>query len=93
MPDQSGRLAIITGSNSGIGWETAKVLAARGAHVVLAVRIWSRVPMLKPDLDADPGAAISLQELDLASLSSVRAAADALRSTTRVSTCSSTMPA
>ena len=38
VPDQSGRIAIITGSNTGIGYEAAAVLAARGAHVVLAVR-------------------------------------------------------
>ena len=38
VPDQSGRVAIITGSNTGIGYEAAAVLAERGAHVVLAVR-------------------------------------------------------
>jgi NAD(P)-dependent dehydrogenase (short-subunit alcohol dehydrogenase family) len=38
MPDQSGRVAIITGSNTGIGYEAAAVLAGKGAHVVLAVR-------------------------------------------------------
>ena len=38
MPDQSGRVAIITGANTGIGYEAAAVLADKGAHVVLAVR-------------------------------------------------------
>ena len=38
MPDQSGRVAIVTGSNTGIGYEAAAVLADKGAHVVLAVR-------------------------------------------------------
>ena len=38
MPDQSGRVAIITGSNTGVGYEAAAVLADQGAHVVLAVR-------------------------------------------------------
>ena len=38
VPDQSGRVAIITGSNTGIGYQAAAVLAGRGAHVVLAVR-------------------------------------------------------
>jgi NAD(P)-dependent dehydrogenase (short-subunit alcohol dehydrogenase family) len=57
------------------------VLAARGAHVVLAVRdLIKGADAQARILDADPGAAVSLQALDLASLSSVRAAADALRS-------------
>ena len=38
VPGQHGRLAVITGANTGLGFETARVLAARGASVVLAVR-------------------------------------------------------
>ncbi|GLW12544.1 hypothetical protein Misp01_76720 [Microtetraspora sp. NBRC 13810] len=38
VPGQHGRVAVITGANTGVGFETAKVLAARGASVVLAVR-------------------------------------------------------
>ncbi len=38
IPDQSGRTAVITGANTGLGFETAKALAAKGAHVVIAVR-------------------------------------------------------
>jgi NAD(P)-dependent dehydrogenase (short-subunit alcohol dehydrogenase family) len=38
VPGQSGRVAVVTGANTGIGFETAQVLAARGATVVLAVR-------------------------------------------------------
>ncbi len=38
IPDQTGRTAVITGANTGLGFETAKALAAKGAHVVLAVR-------------------------------------------------------
>ena len=38
IPDQTGRTAVITGSNTGLGFETAAALAAKGAHVVLAVR-------------------------------------------------------
>ncbi|MDT5139171.1 MAG: hypothetical protein QOD58_3433, partial [Mycobacterium sp.] len=38
IPDQTGRIAVITGANTGLGFETATALAARGAHVVMAVR-------------------------------------------------------
>ena len=38
IPDQTGRTAVVTGANTGLGFETAAALAARGAHVVLAVR-------------------------------------------------------
>ena len=38
VPDQTGRVAVVTGSNTGIGYEAAAVLAEKGAHVVLAVR-------------------------------------------------------
>jgi NAD(P)-dependent dehydrogenase (short-subunit alcohol dehydrogenase family) len=69
IPDQTGRTAIITGANSGIGRAAAAALAARGAHVVLAVR--------NLDKGRAAGAAIGgsteVRELDLASLESVRA--------------------
>ena len=38
MPDLSGRTAVVTGANSGLGWHTAAALASRGAHVVMACR-------------------------------------------------------
>ena len=38
IPDQTGRIAVITGANTGLGYETAAALAGKGAHVVLAVR-------------------------------------------------------
>lgn len=80
VPDQTGRTVIITGANTGIGYEAALVLAGKGARVVLAVRNAGKG---QKALDAiarkHPGAAVTLQELDLSSLASVRNATDALR--------------
>ncbi len=81
VPDQSGRVVIVTGANTGIGYHTAAVLAYRGAHVVLAVRNLEKGnAALARIVAAEPDADVTLQELDLSSLDSVRAAADALRS-------------
>ncbi|OMC00512.1 short-chain dehydrogenase [Mycobacterium sp. NS-7484] len=80
IPDQTGRTAVITGANTGLGLETAKALAAKGAHVVLAVR-----NLIKGEAAAEwisrsvPGADLHLQHLDLGSLASVRDAADQLK--------------
>jgi NAD(P)-dependent dehydrogenase (short-subunit alcohol dehydrogenase family) len=81
VPDQSGRVAIVTGSNTGIGYEAAAVLARAGAHVVLAVRNPEKGnAALARIVAASPEADVTLQELNLGSLASVRRAADALRS-------------
>jgi len=80
IPDQTGRTAVITGANTGLGFETAKALAARGAGVVLAVRNLDKGRSAVDQITAAvPGAELELQELDLGSLESVRAAADDLR--------------
>src|ERR1700712_477526 len=80
IPDQSGRTAIVTGDNTGLGYETAAALAAHGAHVVLAVRNLDK-GRAAADLIVRryPGADVSLQELDLTSLDSVREASNQLR--------------
>lgn len=77
--DQSGRTAVITGANTGLGYETAAALAAKGAHVVLAVRNLDK-GKAAADLIArrSPGADVTLQELDLTSLDSIREAAEQL---------------
>ncbi|MGE2816382.1 SDR family NAD(P)-dependent oxidoreductase [Mycobacterium heidelbergense] len=80
IPDQSGRVAVVTGSDTGIGYHAAAALAHRGAHVVLAVRNLEKGNAAAARIVADPKADVTLQELDLSSLDSVRAAADALRS-------------
>jgi NAD(P)-dependent dehydrogenase (short-subunit alcohol dehydrogenase family) len=80
VPDQSGRVVVVTGANTGIGYHAAAVLAYRGAHVVLAVRNLEKGnAALARIVAASPHADVTLQALDLSSLDSVRAAADALR--------------
>jgi NAD(P)-dependent dehydrogenase (short-subunit alcohol dehydrogenase family) len=81
IPDQTGRTAVITGANTGLGYETAAALAAKGAHVVLAVRNLDKGRNAANRITAAArGASVSVQELDLSSLESVRAAADELKS-------------
>ena len=80
VPGQQGRLAVITGANTGLGFETARVLAARGASVVLAVRDPDKGKRAAARIAAaSPGADLTVQPLDLASLDSIRAAAAELR--------------
>jgi NAD(P)-dependent dehydrogenase (short-subunit alcohol dehydrogenase family) len=80
IPDQSGRVAVITGANTGLGYETALALAAHGAHVVLAVRNLDKgKDAISRIVAQSPQADVALQELDLTSLESTRAAAEQLR--------------
>ena len=79
VPGQQGRVAVVTGANTGLGFETAQVLAARGASVVLAVRNLEKGKEAAARIAAAaPGANVTVQELDLTSLASVRAAAGEL---------------
>jgi NAD(P)-dependent dehydrogenase (short-subunit alcohol dehydrogenase family) len=80
VPDQTGRVAIVTGSNTGIGYGAAAVLAAKGAHTVLAVRNLDKGNAAADRIrTASPDATVTVQELDLTSLDSIRKAAEALR--------------
>jgi NAD(P)-dependent dehydrogenase (short-subunit alcohol dehydrogenase family) len=80
VPGQQGRLAVVTGANTGLGFETAQALAARGASVVLAVRNVEKGKQAAARIAAaTPGATVTVQELDLSSLDSVRTAAAGLR--------------
>ncbi|TEA02397.1 SDR family NAD(P)-dependent oxidoreductase [Mycobacteroides salmoniphilum] len=80
IPDQTGRVAIVTGANTGLGLETAKALAAHGAQVVLAVRNTEKGKAAAAEITAAHAHAdITLQSLDLSSLESVRRASDELK--------------
>jgi NAD(P)-dependent dehydrogenase (short-subunit alcohol dehydrogenase family) len=79
IADQSGRTALITGGNSGVGLETARVLARHGARVILAGRSQDRLDEAATALRAQlPGADVDTAVLDLGSLASVRQAGDRL---------------
>jgi NAD(P)-dependent dehydrogenase (short-subunit alcohol dehydrogenase family) len=80
LGDQTGRVAIVTGSNSGIGFETARVLAAKGATVVMACRSLDKAnPKADEIRGAHPNANVEVMELDLSDLDSVRRFAEAFR--------------
>ncbi|HEX5403913.1 MAG TPA: SDR family NAD(P)-dependent oxidoreductase [Pseudonocardiaceae bacterium] len=80
MPDQRGRTTVITGANSGIGYQTALAFAQHKATVVLACRNEAKATDAADRIRAAvPGADIAIQQVDLSSLSSVRAAATRLR--------------
>nr|WP_042179623.1 oxidoreductase [Kibdelosporangium sp. MJ126-NF4]CEL13922.1 probable oxidoreductase/Short-chain dehydrogenase [Kibdelosporangium sp. MJ126-NF4]CTQ88289.1 probable oxidoreductase/Short-chain dehydrogenase [Kibdelosporangium sp. MJ126-NF4] len=79
IPDQSGRLAVVTGANSGLGLVTARELARAGAHVVMAVRDTDRGAGAAERIrEAVPDASLELRQLDLADLASVREFAEQL---------------
>jgi len=75
IPDQHGRIAIVTGANTGLGFETARMLAERGAVVVMAVRNVAKGEQAAARIKGD----VRVQALDLTSLDSIRLAAADLR--------------
>jgi NAD(P)-dependent dehydrogenase (short-subunit alcohol dehydrogenase family) len=75
IPDLSGRTAVVTGANGGLGLETARALAAAGAEVMMAARNQEKAAEAEASIRRDaPDAALEVAALDLGSLASVREA-------------------
>jgi NAD(P)-dependent dehydrogenase (short-subunit alcohol dehydrogenase family) len=81
IPDQAGKVAVVTGGNGGLGLEVARELARKGAHVVIAARDAAKTAAARTSITSEiPEASLETQPLDLASLDSVvEAAAATLR--------------
>ena len=80
IPDLEGKVVVITGANSGLGLESSKVMAERGATIVMACRNMAKAEKAKDEVLREvPSAKIDLMQLDNASLDSVKAFADAFK--------------
>ena len=82
IPDQSGRIAVVTGANGGLGLETSRALAAAGAYVVMAARNQEKAAAAVEDIRstvAEP--VLEVVALDLGSQDSARAAAEQILAT------------
>jgi NAD(P)-dependent dehydrogenase (short-subunit alcohol dehydrogenase family) len=79
IPDLTGRVAVVTGANAGLGRDVAAALAARHAHVVLACRTVSKAETAAAGIrETTPDARLEVRRLDLADQDSVRNFADGL---------------
>jgi NAD(P)-dependent dehydrogenase (short-subunit alcohol dehydrogenase family) len=79
LPDLRGKVAVVTGANTGLGFSTAMALASAGATTVLACRSQAQCQAAANRIAAaHPGAAVQTRTLDLSVLASVRAFADSL---------------
>lgn len=73
MPSQSGKVCVVTGANSGLGFEVALALAISGANVVLAVRNEKKAKRAIEEIKNEfPDALVTFIQLDLSSLESIR---------------------
>jgi NAD(P)-dependent dehydrogenase (short-subunit alcohol dehydrogenase family) len=80
IPDQTGKVALVTGGNSGLGRQTVQELARKGAHVVLACRDTAKGDAARAEIRGQtPDASIEVMALDLASLASIRQFAGAFQ--------------
>jgi NAD(P)-dependent dehydrogenase (short-subunit alcohol dehydrogenase family) len=81
IPDLSGRIAVVTGANGGLGLETARALAGAGAHVVMAARDQDKAANAQADIkNTESNPSLAIVPMDLGSLASVARAADAILS-------------
>jgi NAD(P)-dependent dehydrogenase (short-subunit alcohol dehydrogenase family) len=81
IPDLTGRVAVVTGANAGLGLETARALAGAGAHVVMAARDQEKAAQAEADIKAsEEGASLAIVPMDLGSLASVGSGAEAILS-------------
>lgn len=72
VPDQTGRIAIVTGANSGLGYENSRALATAGAQVVMGVRNREKGETARQSImEITPDATVEVRELDLADLDSI----------------------
>src|SRR6202050_4729415 len=79
VPDQAGKLIVVTGANSGTGKEATQRLAAAGAHVVMAVRTVTKGEQARDEILArHPGSRLEVRRVDLADLASVQEFAESL---------------
>ena len=80
IPDQTGRVALVTGANSGLGFHTARGLAARGANVLMACRSLARGEQAAANIRGQlPHAQLAVVQLDLGDLSSIERCAETVR--------------
>lgn len=79
IPDLTGKTAVVTGGNGGLGLETVRELARKGAHVVIGARNLEKAAAAESDVKTEiPTAAIEVRKLDLSSLASVKEFADSV---------------
>ncbi|MFT6269657.1 MAG: NAD(P)-dependent dehydrogenase (short-subunit alcohol dehydrogenase family) [Alphaproteobacteria bacterium] len=85
VPDQTGKTIFVTGANTGLGFAAAKILAGKGARVLLGCRSLSKAQAAKDDIQkAFPSADLAIIELDLGSLASIQKAAQQINQESRL---------